>query len=144
MLGERGMWYKMSFFEWSARIPIIINAPDRFAPRRVATLVSLVDILPTLAHFASGGDEPEYVDPIDGRSLISLADGADEDRPVYGELLGEGAIAPLLMIRRGNYKYIFSEPDPEQLYDLSADPNERNNLAAGQNTKQPANNSTPK
>jgi choline-sulfatase len=33
------------------------------------------------------------------------------------------------MIRRGRYKYIYSEPDPEQLFDLKNDPNELNNLA---------------
>jgi choline-sulfatase len=34
------------------------------------------------------------------------------------------------MIRRGRYKYIYSEPDPEQLYDLVSDPNEVHNLAS--------------
>jgi len=33
------------------------------------------------------------------------------------------------MIRRGRYKYIYSEPDPEQLYDLEDDPHELHNLA---------------
>ena len=33
------------------------------------------------------------------------------------------------MIRRGRFKYIRSKPDPEQLYDLAADPLERENLA---------------
>jgi choline-sulfatase len=130
MLGERGMWYKMSFFEWAGRIPIIIHAPFRFAPARVATPVSLVDILPTLVEIATEGNEPAYVDPIDGKSLVPLAQGSSESRTAHGELLGEGAIAPLLMIRRGDYKYIFSAPDPEQLYDLAHDPHERNNLAA--------------
>ncbi len=128
MLGERGMWYKMSFFEWSARIPLIINAPNRFASNRVATPVSLVDILPTLTHIAGVDDDPVNVNPLDGKSLISLAEGTCDERSIYGEHLGEGAISPLLMIRRGNYKYIFSEPDPEQLYDISSDPNERDNL----------------
>jgi choline-sulfatase len=128
MLGERGMWYKMSFFEWSARVPLIIHAPNRVAPGRVAAPVSLVDILPTLLDIAGAQDEPALAAPIDGHSLVSPI-GELEGRSVYGEMLGEGAIAPLLMVRRGDYKYIYSEPDPEQLYDLSADPHELTNLA---------------
>ncbi len=41
LLGERGLWYKMCFFEWAARVPLIVHAPARFAPRRVRTLASL-------------------------------------------------------------------------------------------------------
>ncbi len=132
MLGERGMWYKMSFFEWSARIPMIFHAPERFAPRRVSQHVSLVDLLPTLVEIANDGTSPTYADTIDGQSLLPLLNGDDRNASdtVLGEVLAEGAIAPLLMIRRGPYKYIYSEPDPEQLYNLDADPNELNNLAA--------------
>jgi choline-sulfatase len=131
MLGERGLWYKMSFFEWSARVPIVFHAPARFAPRRVSRPVSLVDLLSTIIEIASNGKSPNYVDTLDGHSLLPLLEGKDAENSdtVYGELLGEGAVAPLLMIRRERYKYIYSEPDPEQLFDLENDPNELNNLA---------------
>ncbi len=131
MLGERGLWYKMNFFEWSARVPLIFYAPGRFAPRRVAQHVSLVDLLPTLIELAAGSPEPELADRVDGQSLLPLLQGDESDRPdtVVGEILCEGAIAPCFMIRRGGYKYVYSEPDPEQLYDLQADPNELENLA---------------
>ena len=49
---------------------------------------------------------------------------------MIGEYLGEGAIAPLVMIRRGNHKFVHSPVDPDQLYDLAEDPDEMRNLAA--------------
>jgi choline-sulfatase len=133
MLGERGLWYKMTFFEWSARVPLIFHAPQRFAPQRVMQHVSLVDLLPTLVELASSDVPAEglYADNVDGRSLLPLLHGNAPNWPdtALSEYLGEGAIAPVLMIRRGRYKYIYCEPDPEQLYDLVSDPNELNNLA---------------
>jgi choline-sulfatase len=134
MLGERGLWYKMSFFEWSARVPMLFYAPQRFAPRRVAHSVSLVDLLPTLVELSNDGGSPEYVDELDGSSLLPWLEGREitDPAPVYGEMLGEGAIAPLFMIRRGRFKYIFSQSDPEQLYDLDTDPHELTNLASQQ------------
>jgi Choline sulfatase enzyme C terminal len=41
----------------------------------------------------------------------------------------QGAIAPIVMIRRGRHKFIHSPADPDQLFDLVADPDERSNLA---------------
>ncbi len=43
MLGERGLWFKMSFFEGSARVPLMIAAPGMPAGR-VDTPVSTIDI----------------------------------------------------------------------------------------------------
>jgi choline-sulfatase len=131
MLGERGLWYKMNFFEWSARVPLIFYAPGRFSQSRVAQHVSLVDLLPTLVELAGGCPETELADRIDGQSLVPLLQGEVGSGPdtVVGEILCEGAIAPCFMIRRGRYKYVYSQPDPEQLYDLEADPNELDNLA---------------
>jgi choline-sulfatase len=131
MLGERGMWYKMSYFEWASRVPLIIYAPARFSARRVKQHVSLVDLLPTLTDIASGDESPEYADTVDGKSLVPLLEGGNEDNnaTVHGEILCEGAISPIIMIRRNRYKYIYCDADPEQLYDVENDPTEMNNLA---------------
>ena len=68
--------------------------------------------------------------PLDGNSLVpQLAGDAGRDE-VIGEYLAEGAIAPLVMIKRGRYKFVHSPVDPDQLYDLLDDPDELRNLAA--------------
>ena len=128
MLGERGLWYKMNFFEGACRVPLVVAAPGRFAARRVGASVSLLDLLPTLADLA--GVAAPSGPSIDGRSLAPHLEGRLGHDEAIGEYLAEGAIAPMAMIRRGRFKFIHSPSDPDQLYDLSADPGERENLAA--------------
>ena len=134
MLGERGLWYKMNFFEPACRIPCIVSAPGRFAPRRVAGVASLVDILPTLVELAGGDSSIAAVGAassaaLAGSSLVPALRGQDLVGEAIGEYLGEAAIAPIVMIRRGRYKFVHSPVDPDQLYDLEVDPLERDNLA---------------
>ena len=129
MLGERGLWYKMSFFEGSARVPLIVGAPGRWAPRRVTSSVSLLDVTPTLIDLA-GGDSSALGETIDGRSLVPHLETGEGRDEAIGEYLAEGAVAPIVMIRRRNHKFIHSPGDPDQLYDLKRDPGERENLAA--------------
>jgi choline-sulfatase len=127
MLGERGLWYKMHWFEMAARVPLLVHAPKRFAARRVAASVSTVDLLPTLVELAGGELEPGL--PLDGRSLLPHLEGRGGHDEVFGEYMAEGTHGPLMMIRRGAYKFVHSEQDPPLLYDLSRDPGERENLA---------------
>src|SRR5262249_33697049 len=129
MLGERGAWYKMSCYEGSIRVPLIISGPALFAPSRVATAASTMDLLPTLAGLA-GRALSSLVGALDGRSLLPHLSGSPDRDEVVAESLAEGAIAPIVMIRRGRHKFIHSPADPDQLFDLASDPDERLNLAA--------------
>lgn len=130
MLGERDLWYKMNFFEGGVRVPMIVHAPGRFAPRRVAASVSLVDLLPTLTDLA-GGDVPDDMVPAgEGTSLLPHLLGVVGADEALGEYLGEAAIAPIVMIRRDRWKFIHSPVDPDQLFDLVSDPDELLNRAA--------------
>ncbi len=130
MQGERGLWYKMSFFEGSVRVPLVVTAPGRFAASRVSSPVSTMDLLPTLVGIAGGDDRSESFEDLDAQSLLPLLTGEHDDREVVvAEYLAEGAIAPIVMLRRGSWKLVHSPLDPDQLYDLATDPLERTNRA---------------
>jgi choline-sulfatase len=127
MLGERGLWYKMNFFEGGCRVPLIVHSPGDFSARRVPQSVSHVDLLPTLLELTGA---PAAIDPqLAGRSLLPHLRGSGGHDEVIAEYLGEGALAPVVMIRRGSYKFVHSPADPDQLYDLVRDPDELHNLA---------------
>jgi len=131
MLGERGLWYKMTFFEDSARVPLVVHAPLRFAPARVEMPVSLLDLLPTLVELADGTGPFAPEDELHGRSLLPFLEGGSlEAAPVVAEYLAEGAVAPCVMVREGPLKLVHSPADPDLLFDLEADPLELENLAA--------------
>lgn len=131
MLGEKGLWYKMSFFEQSVRVPFVVHCPGRFARRRIGEHVSLVDMLPTLLDIAGSDRGKAPAAPLDGDSLLPLLEGGrwPDDRSVISEFFAEGSCGPCFMVRRGPYKYIYTEPDPPQLYDLDTDPGELHDLA---------------
>jgi choline-sulfatase len=136
-VGEHGLFYKMSFREHAAHVPLLVHAPGRYAARRVREPVSLADLMPTLADLARPGLAEELPRGIDGRSLVSVLAGAPEDpeATVLGEYLAEGVLAPMVMIRRGRWKFIHTPTDPDQLFDLEEDPLELRNLASDERFK---------
>jgi len=127
MLGDRGLWYKMTFFEGAIRIPLVVHAPGRFKPRRVKESVSSMDLLPTFLDLTG---VPPLPSEIEGRSLLPHIEGRGGHDEVLAEYLAEGAHAPIVMIRRGPWKFVHSPADPDQLYNLADDPRERINLSA--------------
>ena len=127
MLGERGLWYKMHWFEMSARVPLLVHAPQRFTAHRVSQSVSTLDLLPTLVELAGGQVEQSL--ELEGHSLLPHLKGEGGHDEVLGEYMAEGTLSPLMMIRRGPWKFVYSEQDPLLLFDLDSDPLERQNLA---------------
>ena len=141
-LGEHGLWQKMSLFENSARVPLVIHDPRaKGNGRACARTVEIVDLHATLADLC-GLDAPKT----DGRSLKRLLDApaAAWDRPAFtqvsrgtptttGEKRAKGQ--PWFMgrsVRTERYRYTEWDGGRQvaQLYDYDADPNESKNLAA--------------
>jgi choline-sulfatase len=128
MLGERGLWFKMNFFEGSCRVPLLLCAPS-LRPALVDAPVSAMDVLPTIADLA--GLNMQSVEPwTDGVSLLRTLREGQRPSPVLMEYAAEGSVAPILAIREGNWKYIACTADPPLLFNLADDPGEEVNLAA--------------
>jgi len=127
MLAERAMVQKRCFYEWSARIPLLIRYPDgRGAGTAVDTPVSLLDLAPTILDLAGAGDRL----PMDGGSLL------EPSGVVFSEYHVEKVRAPCFMVRKGSWKYVYIHEHGEQLFDLEHDPGEWTNLAGRHDTEE--------
>ncbi len=125
MLGERGLWYKMSPFEGSAGIPLLVSAPGRFpAGHRVTAPVSTLDLMPTFLELCGVGAP---VTALDGESLLPLLEGGATHGRVAMEYLAEGLTAPQIMLVDGDWKLVRCPGDPDLLFDLATDPHELSN-----------------
>ena len=127
MLGERGLWFKMSMFDGSSRVPLMIAGPD-ISAGRVDAPVSTLDVGPTLCEMA-GVDLREIADWSDGESLLPIVKGTPRTKPVPIEYAAEASIAPIVALRDGRWKFVRSNPDADLLFDLESDPHELTNLA---------------
>lgn len=133
---------KGTLYEGGCREPLIVWGPGVLDGKAIGstndqTVISSIDVVASLAKLA-GAKVPDDVE-LDGEDLSAALLGDEQpqrtkplfwvrppDRP--GQ---EGANLPDLAIRSGNWK-LLTEYDGEQpqLYDVAADPNEQQNLAA--------------
>jgi arylsulfatase A-like enzyme len=127
LLGDFGTYFKGSFLAGSLNVPLMVKGPQVPAGQRRRQLVGLQDILPTLA----GLSDCPLAQKVHGLDLSAvLRDAQTPCREVYySQCMDEPRQSA--MVTDGQWKYIYSqEGATEQLYDLSADPDELNNLAS--------------
>jgi len=126
---EHGLWQKMSLFENSARVPLLIVAPGTTEQGKAAsTMAEMVDIYPTLADLA-GLKAPDY---LDGTSLRKVLDDPSQSAKdaAFTQIL-RGKTLHGYSIRTADYRYtLWNNGDQgEQLYEMRNDPGELHNLA---------------
>lgn len=127
-LGEHGMWAKVSLWEESARVPLVIVAPGARGNGKVSPrTVEFVDLYPTLADL-TGLKPPENLAGVSLRPLLDNPKLA-WTRPAYTEVR-RGKI-PGYSVRTERYRYIEWDNGMQgrQLYDHNSDPGEDKNLA---------------
>jgi uncharacterized sulfatase len=132
ILGRHGQWKKMSLFEESARVPLMIAAPGAKAHGAACgRTVELLDIYPTLAHLA-GLQAPEDVQ---GKSLRPLLNDPSHewDRPAFTQVTrqqrGRRFMGRSIRTERWRYTEWAGGDEGVELYDHENDPNEYANLA---------------
>lgn len=132
MLGEHGMWFKRTFFDPAAKVPLIVSYPERFpAGKKVNKVVSLVDLAATLMQMADVPEYNKWISAMDGDSFepLLVGDDAGWKDEVICEYYGEGPIHPMIMLRKGRYKYVHVHEHEPLLFDMVQDPYETRNLA---------------
>ena len=132
MLGNHGAWTKMLMYEESAGIPLIVSGPDVPRGNVCETPVSLVDVAPTVlsASSSSSAVSREHASDLPGSSLTTIASKSyDRDRTVFSEYHDGWSISGCFMVRWGQWKYVHYEGFNAQLFDVTADPQERCDLS---------------
>jgi choline-sulfatase len=134
-VGERGLWWKHTFYEESVGVPLLMRLPGVLpAGARRAEVVDLMDLAATMLE-ATGAPALPHAD---GRSFWRLACGEAQRwrNETFSEYCTDavpywtgGRALTQRMARIGARKLVSYDREPPQLFDLDADPDERRDLA---------------
>lgn len=133
-LYEHQLWQKMTLFENSARVPLIIAAPGGAKGAVSKRVVELVDLHATLADLC-GVPAPAKLDGVSLKALVADPN-APWDRPAITQVMrggGAGGAKRIMGYSVRNDRWRYTEWDGGkagvELYDHDVDPRELTNLA---------------
>ncbi len=117
---------KTTLLEGGIRVPMIFNRPGELpAGETVDDMVSALDLFPTFVT-AAGGMIDEAEENLDGVDLVPFLTGKSDETP-HDSLKWTHTVGRAM--RTGDWKLIRLPDRLPMLYDLSADPSERNDLS---------------
>jgi arylsulfatase A-like enzyme len=118
---------KGSLYEGGVRVPTIFNWPAKLKPRVVNEPLDIVDIMPTALALAGAKANPADK-PLDGKNIwATVAEGSPS--PHDDILVNVEAFRGAII--KGNWKLVKIAllPGKTELFDLVADPGEKNDVA---------------
>ncbi len=128
-------YHGLDLFEEFVRVPLIIKYPHKKKSKRINSLVSLIDVMPTILDYL----EIEIPSFVQGESLLNSLSKRGK-KYIFSEATWQQDIERK-MIRMGNMKYIVTMKNPlkpervnweaiieRRLFNLKEDPLEKNNL----------------
>lgn len=141
-MGEKAYLFKNSLWEKSTRIPMVIRAPGITRPQgKVDKPVSLIDVYPTLVDLANISSETkknEHGHELDGFSLKSLLENPSSNHwkgpkaaltTVYAGIDNhKDPTKQHYSVRTKDWRYILYNTGKEELYHITEDPHEWNNV----------------
>ena len=137
MLGERGMWFKQCFWEWSSHVPMLASVPGTLKGVTSSVVTSLIDLLPTIIEIGNPSNKKIEIEDLPGKSLLPfMLDSADRCTGVaISDYYHIGPCVPTRMVRENNFKLIYTHGHPHLLFDLKSDPHELHNLSENMHYK---------
>jgi arylsulfatase A-like enzyme len=121
---EHGDLLHGQIYSTVTRVPMMVRLPGGQHAGTIADYAETVDVMPTLLEL-SGISIP---DPVQGESLVAMALG--KGQPPYLAFTESTHFGGQLAVAMGGYRMILNlDPERAELYDLTADPLERKNIA---------------
>ena len=137
-IGEKGLWWKQTFYEDSVKVPAIISWPAQLPTgMRINRVTSQLDLNATMLDLAGAPPLPSS----SGRSLLPVIDNPESDQwqdIAYSEYCTEPGDTSHSngdqawqhrMVRKGEWKLNYYHNMPSQLFNLANDPDEMNDLS---------------